>query len=658
MNRKKRSRFILAATLLVSLAIQVVISTLPLFGWADTDNGVTHMDQPSLSEEVEELQAPLEDLSMDAPEINAQPLGFINEIPVPERETLDVMAVGDPVRIRETDEYFETINAALQSARSDGLSNVTIEVSDDITETAYVNIDLDVTLVAVDGWHSVDFSPTSRFFRVQSGNTLVLGGGNEDDMLFINRTVSVTNGRVEINDGVSVYNNSGSAVELDGPNTSGTMSGGRLEGSVSGLRLINEAQFDAISSGVLTAGNVPLFLSGDGTLLKRISGGSFLQTDPAARQQGQALFIQNRAKVGTISGGFFEAYRSDGVALVRGGWIDEISGGEFTTHAFGYVGGSRWGALRVTAIDTVITGIGTISGGYFHGGNYGFVSNMANSYVGSITGGVYDSQIGIQNDVGSVIEEISGGIFSGNTGMFNVGTIDRLGGDVQITGLTSFGIYNYSGGTINEIYGGLIESKANFGILNDGRITSISGGTIIGLSTAVFSASGYLTRITGGTFWGRNNSAIYVGRALLLEPDLNSSIGEGRFWAGNGLIFDNENLVSYPFNTSLGEYYYMSDATDTLAVNGISAVEFQYLRLSNSDIPGTPGTPGVPGTDGSPDPGGVPRSGDSGSLLLIAILSSSLIIGCIGLFLHFKRRTARLNPIALISSFIKIFHRL
>ncbi|MCL1830983.1 MAG: InlB B-repeat-containing protein, partial [Oscillospiraceae bacterium] len=141
---------------------------------------------------------------------------------------------------------------------------------------------------------------------------------------------------------------------------------------------------------------------------------------------------------------------------------------------------------------------------------------------------------------------------------------------------TSYGIFNYMGGTIKVIDGGTITSNSSYGIANSGTIDLISDGTIIG-TYAIYNTgmnSGRLNTITGGVFWGKSNVAITLAYDLNLEPNLSAQKGFGRYWGKDGVIFNNESRVKYPGS------YFMSTRTE--AVDGLSGVAFKYLTLSEA----------------------------------------------------------------------------
>jgi uncharacterized repeat protein (TIGR02543 family) len=367
------------------------------------------------------------------------------------------------------------------------------------------------------------------------------------------------------------------------------------------------AHIKEISGGVFRGKNDAVHLTDDsrqGTSIDRISGGEFYQTQTESGLHGVALFVQNYARVGEISGGYFEAARNQALTVIRGGRIDEVSGGEFTTKRTGtYVA-----QIYNSEASYPTSSIGTISGGYFHGGDYGIWSIGRNgdggTEIGSITGGKFESKTSLQNDSHSVIGSISGGTFTGEVrGIFNAGDIEEISGTAEVVGNGDSGIYNYMGGTIGEISGGTIIATYDIfseALVNSGTIDLISGGTIIGEWSAINSEYGKIDTISDGVFWSKNSFAICVGQALKLEPGLGESSrkGMGRYQSGGGQpIFDNEKLVAYPVNPQLNIPWSMSSANETEAVAGIPDVGFRYLALPVWDLMYDANIPG--GSDGS-----------------------------------------------------------
>jgi hypothetical protein len=351
-----------------------------------------------------------------------------------------------PVRLAETGELFDTLSEAIAAAEGYGYSTYTLEVIGDVTETGNVVIPSDVTIVGAEGQHTVTFSPppAGQTFKisVEGGGQLTLGDGTNANLLTILQTVEVTEGTIDVKDGVSLKSDSNAALLLSGPNADGTISGGHFEAtgtSAVALSLENGATLSEISGGTFTGRIDAVHLSDAGTKIDKISGGAFYQTDPNVTLHGHALFVQDNAQIGEISGGYFEATRGSAMVVIRGGWVDEISGGEFVATSTGGYGppDTRNAAVRIEG-ETALTGIGTISGGHFRGTNFGMLVIRRNSEarIDKITGGTFAGTVALQNDVGCVINEISGGQMIGEQGMLNAGQIGKISENADIVGDT------------------------------------------------------------------------------------------------------------------------------------------------------------------------------------------------------------------------------
>ncbi|MDR0471503.1 MAG: InlB B-repeat-containing protein, partial [Nitrososphaerota archaeon] len=509
---------------------------------------------------------------------------------------------GDSVRLAETGELFDTLNEAITAAKNLHYNTFTLEVIGNVAETNSVIIDSEnVVIVGAEGVHTFAFTnppPAVGFkFSVEGGGSLTLGDGTTDNILTISHTVSVTNGKISVKDGVILLG----GLFMSGQTATGSISGGKFLGYIA-LELERGATISEISGGVFTGEIDAVHLSDTdnkanimGTKIELISGGNFYQRNATTTLHGHAVFVQNYAEIGTISGGEFDAIRNCALVLIRGGKVGEISGGTFVAHRTGVYDSNpqkdtRNTAIRVdngwadeaydhTAFDK--TGIGTISGGHIKGTNFGLLiladSAGGHSYVNYITGGTFEGTVAVQVDRSSSIEEITGGTITGSQGLFNVGTIRKISGNVQISGTGSYGIYNYY--TTTEIYGQIDEISGNafitgrdYAIMNSGTITLISGGTFIGDSSAINCAGvngGKLGTISNGVFWGRTSTTIRLSSELQLEPGLRANMGLGRYQSGNGQIFNTELLVVYPNG------YFMS--TQTTPVANISGVGFRYL---------------------------------------------------------------------------------
>ncbi|MCL2140471.1 MAG: InlB B-repeat-containing protein [Dehalococcoidia bacterium] len=505
-----------------------------------------------------------------------------------------------PVRLSETGELFPTLSDGIAAAKGQGFAVFTLEVIGDVTETDSIVVGSEnITIVGAEGKHNVSMASVSPplVFTVEGGGKLTLGDGTNHNTLTILHSVKVTDGTISVRDGVCLKSG-GEALTLSGNKAMGMISGGRFEADGSknirgtALSLENGASISEISGGEFFGNIDAVHLSGDGTIIQRISGGGFYQTDYETKLHGHAVFVQNGSQIGEISGGYFEASRNCALVVIRGGWVNEISGGEFVAKRVGTDFSGNGSNPRNSAIHVengfesegyTTTGIGTISGGYIKGTNFGLllITDYGQCYVGKISGGTFEGTVALQNDRGGLISQISGGKIMGNQGILNVGRIELISGQASIIGKTSYAIFNYMNGQIDAISGGEIVSLTNQGIANSGVISLISGGTIIGETSAINGNGlnkGKLERITGGTFLGKNDAAIVLGNTLLLEPNLNSAKGLARYWGKDGVIFNDESLVVYPVNKGIA--YQMSSVTEP--VTGIADFSFKYLMLPAS----------------------------------------------------------------------------
>ncbi|MCL1969990.1 MAG: InlB B-repeat-containing protein [Candidatus Bathyarchaeota archaeon] len=579
----------------------------------------------------------------------------------------DVPDEEHPVRLVTTGDLFDTLNDAISAANNAGLPKYTLEVIGDVTETSAVVITSDVTIIGAEGQHAIVLNSP---ILVQNSGKLTLGDGKNEKLLTIFGSIQVY-GMINVKDGITLgihapvvnaqivsisdpeiveesndgellfrldENRSGErelprsvygTLLLSGPDAHGVISGGRIEGGDIALSLENGAQLSEISGGVFTAKQDAVHLTDAGTRIDKISGGEFYQTDQNTNTHGHAVFVQNEAQIGEISGGYFEAVRNCALIVVRGGWVDEISGGEFVATRQGTTssGSDQWNSvLHVHSENNARTGIGTISGGFFHGGaRFGMILTAEGNFVArvnEITGGLFNGIVGVQLDLGGEIGTISGGTMIARQGMLNVGNIGEICGDVEIRGTSSYGIFNYnyygnfddsryygtigkisgnaiiSGdergianvGKINMISGGTItgtSSLVSYGITNTGAINMISGGTIIGEQYAIYcgipsggqvGVNGVIGTISGGVFWGKTKVALRLSSDLQLEPGLSATKGLGRYQSGSGQsIFNDDDLVTYPILD--GATYFMSTLTEPVV--GIDGIAFKFLTLSD-----------------------------------------------------------------------------
>lgn len=500
------------------------------------------------------------------------------------------LAEENAVRLEETGGLFNTLAEAIAAAQSAGLSAYTLVVVGNTTQPSDVIITADVRIVA-EGEHSVTMAAGSppRRFAVEGGGTLILGGGTAPGTLTITAPVTVTDGSIYVQEGAVLRYSGNAALRLSGAAARGSIVGGRLEGGAAGLSMDNGAQLSEISGGAFYGREDALLLSGAGTRIELISGGSFHQTDPNVSLHGHGVMLDNTAQIGRITGGYFEALRNNALSIVRGSRVEEISGGDFYAARVGSAAGNdRNAALRVTGIGA-LTGIGSISGGYFHGSYYGLlaVQSGAPVQIDRITGGSFTGTYALQNDIGCLILEISGASFSGGLGLFNNGSISHIGGTAEFHGSAADGgqgIFNYNNGQIAELGGGTVVSDSGNGISNSGTIALISGGTVVGGLSAISCTGinrGRLGTISGGTFWGKNGPAILLAYSLNLEPGLGTLMGSGRYWGSGGMIFNNDSLVVYPYSERYDTDYRMS--LGTVPVAGLPGTEFRFLEV-NADF--------------------------------------------------------------------------
>ena len=552
------------------IIVEVDLLAIPS-AYHETTNGLTRTEGGALSNT-------WWDTSGDTPLIHFAFGSYAYSVPWMGLESVEPVEYA--VRHRETGDLFKTISEAITAVKGAGHNTFTLEVIGDVTETSHVIIGSEeVTIVGAEGAHTVTFASAqpSYKFSVEGGGSLTLGEGTTANFLTILHALNVTDGEIHVNDGILLKGYT--ALSLSGTKTNGTISGGRIEGGITALNMSKGAQLQEISGGVFTGTQEAVHLSDAGTKIHKISGGIFEQTDANITLHGQAVFVQNESQIDEITGGYFEAVRSNAMIVIRGGRVGEISGGEFVARNTYDTDGKRNAVVRIDSDWTypVKASIGTVSGGYFTGAHFGMLT-ITGSSIGSeidkITGGIFEATVALQNDVNCIINEITGGTIIGTQGMLNAGRIGKIGEQANITGKTSYAIFNYSGGQIDEISGGTMRSSGNNGIANAGTIKLISGGTIIGHWSAINCDGmnkGKIEKITNGVFWGKNDVAIQLASNLFLEPELNANKGLGRYWGNNGVIFNDDNLVTFPGN------YQMS--TKTEAVEGIEEIKFKYLTL-------------------------------------------------------------------------------
>ncbi|MCL2477164.1 hypothetical protein [Candidatus Bathycorpusculum sp.] len=511
------------------IIVEVASLSIPS-SYAGTNSGLTHKDGGDINNVKW-------DFSGVNPAISFNRMQYIAEWKVPVTEPQNPSTVNS-VRLAETGALFDTLNEAMAAAKNLHYNTFTLEVIGNVAETSSVIIGSEnIAIVGAEGAHTFAFTsppPAVGFkFSVEGGGSLTLGDGTEDNVLTISHTVNVINGKITVKDGVIL--NGG--LFMSGQAATGSISGGKFRGYIA-LELDRGATISEISGGVFTGEIDAVHLSDTdnkanimGTKIELISGGHFYQRDNQTKLHGHAVFVQNYAEIGTISGGEFDPVLNCALVLIRGGKVGEISGGTFEANRVGSPSppDTRNAAIRVdngwadeaydhTAFDQ--TGIGTISGGSIKGAFFGLVilADFAggHSYVNSITGGTFEGTVAVQVDRNSAIDEITGGTITGSQGMLNTGTIGKISGNVQISGSGTYGIYNFYSNTqiygqIDEISGNASITGRDYAIMNSGTITLISGGTFIGGSSAINcdgSFQGKLYTISNGVFWGRTSTTI------------------------------------------------------------------------------------------------------------------------------------------------------
>ena len=525
---------------------------------------------------------------------------------------------------------FDTLNDAVAEANRLGLGAYELKVVGDVAEPDNVTIDKDVTIIG-DGHPRIVTLATGTAIYVKDNGKLTVGDGIDlANLLTISGNyyaVVVTDGTVSVNDGVTLksQSSSGTALLLSGTDAKGSISGGRFEGGTC-LALEKGAQLSGISGGRFIGKEYAVYLTDTDTMIGEISDGFFYQTESF---YGHVVLVQNKAEIGKISNGYFEAVRGVALTILRGAVVGEISGGEFTAPPTGTISTNGWNAAVwiQNGSATSETGINLISGGHFYGSHFGVITmtagSYAGSYIGEVSDGLFEGIVGLQNDVRGTIGTISGGEFIASQGMLNVGTINEIKGTAYFLGKSSYGIFNYytnssTYGVITEIGGDTYFEGRDYGIANSSRIDLISNGTYIGLFSAINCDGlnkGSIGTIENGVFWGKNNSCIRLSyrnafpNQLKLEPVLGSPAidGIGRYQAGNGLIFNEESYVDFPIYDTQNTYR-MSKDTDTKPepltnLYGPYATEFRYLTFYN--------TVTVEGSFATPNGGGEYKKGET-----------------------------------------------
>ena len=616
------------ALLLVVVALLLLQNIVPAFSAEIIDDPVDIVDVDILDDAdmFDDDDADMLDVVDDNADVDDDMLDYDEIIDKQDYMPPALFSSGGNVRLKETGDLFDTLSEAIAAASSSDKSIFTLEILNDVSETSspVIGANMNFTIVGGEGEHTVSLQGGA--ILVQGGGSLTLGDGTNENLLTINApltAVQITNGEAHIRDGVRIVGNhtNGGAVLFNGINAGGTISGGIIEGNRAAVRVYGGSRITEISGGELIGRYIAIEMDSNRPAISRIdkiSGGRFIQWEDVG-DLGLALYVQNDSWVGEISGGYFEASLYVAVLVVRGGWIETIRGGEFVmTRALNSTtNDGRTGALFVNDFSAGFllgysspTGVGTISGGHFRGGHWGVCSMSRGSQIRSITGGIFEGVVALQNDRDSIITEISGGTFTGGRGLVNIGIIEKIGGTVEFRATRLHGFLNYLNGVIKEISGGTIISDESHGISNtdSARIDLISDVTIIGEQSAIHVSGGRLGAITSGIFWGKNDVAIHLTNQsplMLLEPGLTETIGLGRFWGIDGQIFNDDALVTFPLRPDdSGEHYHIS--ANTMAAGGFKEVEFKFLRTPGSETE-KPDPKPEPGVQPEPVPPPAPQ---------------------------------------------------
>jgi len=549
-------------------------------------------------------------------------------------------AAGEPVRLAETGVLYDTLEEAVAAAN--GLPAATLEIIGDIgAVSANILIDSDITINRAGAAYSINLG--GRSVIVRPGGKLTLGDGDPSVPLSIygdGNIVSVGGGgTLDVRDGVELTSSGSYALFMSGAGATGNISGGKFtatntDGSLRGVALHaeNGAAIGEISGGEFIGVTSSAFITDPGTKIGKISGGRFIKTDASIDRS--AFYVEHQSRIGEICGGYFEGNDINALMLIRGGWVDEISGGEFVVRNRTLT--NRAGIMLFSG-GIPDTGIGVFSGGRTTGGYLGIWLYGAGSRIDSITGGDIGGTRGLQIEADCVVNSITGGYINsdvsyglfnyGYIGLFggqaevatsnsfafynysygtNVGRVDvinggkitgysygllnqssigEIGGDVTITGQIWYGLYNYYSppGKIDKISGGTIVSGESNGIHNLGEIGEISGGTVIGKLSAVHCGlpgafyTGKLDVISGGLFWGMSEAAIKPVYPLSLEPGLtNQKKGYGRYWGMDGAVFSDDSLAEVLPRYKMSAY--------AEPVPGIDEMQFKFLTDQHSVV--------------------------------------------------------------------------
>ena len=171
-------------------------------------------------------------------------------LPVPEpRAAEPVAADSDSVRLLETGGLFDTLNDAIAAAATASLDTFTLEIIGNVEDTGDVVISSNITIVAAEGSHIT--TAAAGEILVQDGGVLTLGNGTDTEMLTILQRVRVTDGSVNMQNGVTLKG-SADALTLRGQSAAGTISGGIINGDYTAIDVSGGATITEISGGVFS----------------------------------------------------------------------------------------------------------------------------------------------------------------------------------------------------------------------------------------------------------------------------------------------------------------------------------------------------------------------------------------------------------------------
>lgn len=468
---------------------------------------------------------------------------------------------------------YQTLQEAIDAAGAG--TETTIKVLGNTSETAdVITIDGKKITIISDGNHTIsglyyNENKNTNYIEVKNSGSLTLGTGdtsNTSNVLTLKGIhVFINNSNLVFQHGVEMLSNelsqpalSGSMLHVTGPKATAKFTGGSIKNIAAtyygnfnashGVIISNGAKVSIISGGEYTGHEWNAFWIKDaGTRVDKITGGRF-ENSIHSGQSNSALWLEEKAQIGEISGGVFISHKLGGLSVKSGAYIEKISGGTFENplnnerqilreenqrHMAGLVVD-----LREDASVKAETGIGEISGGTFTGINGLLVVSEVPEFkakIGKISGGTfkaishdnmaqdktfdkYNEEHGIYNGFNSYIGEISNCTATGKFGILNYGKIDKI-----------------TGGRFEGDDGALLNTKLNYAIVRDsGQIGIIENGEFIVTDPAKYAiqTDGKIEEIKNGVFWGGilNDN----GRnKIKLESPLNAEqpmIGNGRYY--------------------------------------------------------------------------------------------------------------------------------